>query len=126
MEKRTNTKQKIALERIWRLFELAEKASGEGKPERSKRYLQLAKRIGEKMNVSVPKELKKRFCKKCFSVKVEAKEEKPFLAVKCGECGFVKRFGLEEKEEGEDCLEKAGKKKAPKPAAGNKKNRAKK
>ena len=125
MEKKTGAKQKIALERIWRLFELAEKASEEGKAERAKGYLRLAKRIGEKTNVSVPKEFKKTFCKKCFSLNVEAKEERPFLVIKCKECGFVKRFGLEEKE-GVAGKEKGIGEKAPKTTAAKKKSKGKK
>ena len=94
MERKLNGKQKIALERIWRLFELAKNDTN---AKHSKRYISLAKRIGEKMRVSIPKELKESYCKKCYSVKVETKKEKPFLVVKCKECGFVKRFGAEEK-----------------------------
>ena len=89
-EKRLNSKQKIALERIYRLFELAEPNN-----EYTKRYIQLAKRLGEKNRVGVPKELKQKFCKKCFSVNMEAAEKKPFLIVKCMECGHEKKFGLE-------------------------------
>ena len=65
-EKKLNSKQKIALERIYRLFELSETAD----KKYQKRYLQLAKRIGEKVNVSVPKELQKTYCKKCFGMNV--------------------------------------------------------
>ena len=107
-EKKLKGNQKIALERIYRLFELAEgdeepstHGAGDAKPDGfatySKRYLQLAKRIGEKCRVSVPKELKERYCKKCFSLKVTQKKEEPFLVVTCKECGFIKKFGLKEK-----------------------------
>jgi len=91
-EKKLKGNQKIALERIYRLFELAE-----GNEEYVKRYLQLAKRIGEKCRVSVPKEIKEKYCKKCFSLKITQKKEEPFLVVKCNECGFIKKFGLERK-----------------------------
>ncbi|MFA6268896.1 MAG: hypothetical protein WCW13_01005 [archaeon] len=91
-EKNLKGNQNIALERIYRLFELAE-----GNDKYQKRYLQLAKRIGEKCRVQISKELKIKYCKKCYSMKVLTKEEKPFLVVKCTECGFVKRFGLKEK-----------------------------
>jgi len=94
MEKKLKGSQKIALERIYRLFELAEQKENS---KYAKRYVSLAKRIGERTNVTIPKELKKKFCKKCFSLNVEQKKEKPFLEVKCRDCGFVKRFSLEEK-----------------------------
>ncbi len=91
-EKKLKGNQKIALERIYRLFELAQ-----GNETYSKRYLQLAKRIGEKCRVSVPKEIKEKYCKKCFSLKVTQKKEEPFLVVTCKECGFRKKFGLKDK-----------------------------
>jgi len=91
-KKKLKGNQKIALERIYRLFELAEKNE-----KYSKRYLTLAKRIGEKCRVSIPKELKEKYCKKCFAMKITLKEQKPFLIVKCTECGHEKKFGLKEK-----------------------------
>ncbi|MFA5125630.1 MAG: hypothetical protein WC462_01345 [archaeon] len=91
-EKKLKGNQKIALERIYRLFELAKKNE-----KYAKRYLTLAKRIGEKCRVSIPKELKEKYCKKCFSMKITLKEQKPFLIVKCSECGHEKKFGLKEK-----------------------------
>jgi|GEM_PF-1162144 len=91
-EKKLKGNQKIALERIYRLFELAQ-----GNIDYAKRYLSLAKRIGEKCRVSIPKELKEKYCKKCYSMKVMPKNEAPFLIVTCKECGFTKKFGLEEK-----------------------------
>jgi ribonuclease P protein subunit RPR2 len=99
--KKNTPKQKIALERIYRLFELAEemhKSKREDKKELVKRYLSLAKRIGEKTNVSIPKKLKKRFCKNCFSMNIEEKEEKPFLIIKCKDCEFEKKYSLNGKE----------------------------
>ncbi|MCX6801435.1 MAG: hypothetical protein NTZ73_04575 [Candidatus Diapherotrites archaeon] len=92
MEKKLKPNQKLALERIYRLFELAEEDNTKRKGKYSKRYLKLMVEIGKKVNVPVPKELKKKFCKKCFSLNVDGREEKPFLIVKCGECGFEKKF----------------------------------
>ena len=93
-EKKLNAKQKIALERIYRLFELAEKTKDK---KLQKRYLSLAKRIGEKVNVSIPKELKKTFCKKCFSMNLKSEKKKPFLIVTCKDCKTVKKFDLDGK-----------------------------
>ena len=87
MEKKLNPKQKLALERIYRLFELAQTASDKYQ----KRYLQLAKQIGTKVNVSIPKELQKTYCKKCFSMDITKKEAGTFFVVTC-KCGFVKKF----------------------------------
>jgi len=91
-EKKLKGNQKLALERIYRLFELAE-----GNEKYAKRYVSLAKRIGEKLRVSIPHELKIKHCKKCFSLKVKQTKEKPFLVVLCTECGHAKKFKLEKK-----------------------------
>ncbi len=88
-EKKLAGKQKTALERIYRLFELAEKQKDE---KLAKRYLMLAKRIGEKVNVKIPKELKQKYCKKCYSLKVKARKEKEFLIITCESCGQEKRY----------------------------------
>ena len=88
-EKKLRSNQKIALERIYRLFELAE-----GNEEYSKRYVELAKRIGEKTRTQIPKELKIKYCKKCNSLNVKQTKQKPFLIVKCEECGHEKKYGL--------------------------------
>ena len=110
-EKKIKGNQKIALERMYRLFELAKETpepsksnafAGQRKTEGfamySKRYLQLAKRIGEKTRVAIPKELKEKYCKKCYSLNVKQEKKEPFLEVTCKECGFVKKFGLNVKE----------------------------
>ncbi|MCX6798980.1 MAG: ribonuclease P [Candidatus Diapherotrites archaeon] len=90
--KSKNARQEIALERIWRLFELAEQEF-ESCPERSKRYIELARRIGSRNKATIPAELKKRYCKKCgaFLVKgknAEMREEEKWVEITCRECGF--------------------------------------
>ncbi|MDD4250610.1 MAG: hypothetical protein PHX27_00260 [Candidatus ainarchaeum sp.] len=97
-EKKINSKQKLALERIYRLFELAnqmQKSTLEEKENLTKKYLTLAKKIGEKNNVSIPKELKKTFCKKCYSLNIKKLEQPPFLIIKCINCKFEKKFRLD-------------------------------
>jgi len=99
-EKKLKGNQKLALERVYRLFEIAEQMQTSQTPDKDKyvkRYTSLAKRIGEKLNVSIPKELKTKFCKKCFSLKVTQEKKAPFLVVKCLECEFEKKFSLKEK-----------------------------
>ncbi|MEM3373924.1 MAG: ribonuclease P protein component 4 [Candidatus Woesearchaeota archaeon] len=51
---------------IIRLFELAEKFFKK-EPKLSNRYIQLARKISMKYKVKIPKEFKRRFCKKCYS-----------------------------------------------------------
>jgi ribonuclease P protein subunit RPR2 len=58
--------RKIALDRIETLFSEAEKAF-KAKPELSNRYVELARKIAMKSKVRIRSELKKRFCKHCYS-----------------------------------------------------------
>jgi ribonuclease P protein subunit RPR2 len=80
--------QKVALERIYRLFELAQ---NEKDKTLQKRYVSLAVKIGTKCTVRFPTELKHKFCKKCHSINVTAKEEKPFLIIICKDCGAKRK-----------------------------------
>ena len=88
--------QEIGLERIYRLFELASQ-NMEKHPERAKRYIQLAREIGKKTNVTFPNELKSVFCKKCnsFLNKKNSKitKQDKMLIVKCLSCGFERKIG---------------------------------
>ena len=93
--------QVIGLERIYRLFELAEKEL-EVHPERSKRYVQLAREISKKVRARMPDELKTRFCKKCNSFLKEnfnsgLRKEGAVTIVKCLVCGFERRTGRKPK-----------------------------
>jgi ribonuclease P protein subunit RPR2 len=94
--RRKDIVKKIALERIYRLFELAEQ-SFEKQPERSKRYVELALKIGKHCNVSVPTELKKKFCKKCGAflkagVNSKIRIAKHILKVTCLNCGYTRKI----------------------------------
>ena len=85
-------RKEIALERIHRLFELAEQEFDKN-PERSKRYIELARKLGTRNRVVIPAELKKRFCKKCGILLIEGKNaehtpEKEIIKIKCTECGY--------------------------------------
>lgn len=98
-EKKLKNNQKIAQERIYRLFELAQKMSETENEKYVKRYITLAKRISEKCRVSIPKELKKTFCKKCFLMNVTQTEQKPFLIIRCNNCKYEKKYSLESKKQ---------------------------
>lgn len=95
MKPNRNFVQKIALERIYRLFELAEQESGKD-PEFSKRCIGLAKKISTRNRARIPAELKIRFCKKCGAFLKKGKTAEfgkigKFLRVKCMECGFERK-----------------------------------
>ena len=65
--KKQKSKQKqIAKERIIRLFEQAEQMFKQD-PKYSNRYVELAIKISTKYKVRIPRELKRRICKKCKS-----------------------------------------------------------
>ena len=82
--------QKISLERMYRLFELAEQAFPVY-PERAKRYVELAQKISKKSTIALPTELKKRFCRECGSYLKDGKngeivETDRWVEIHCQEC----------------------------------------
>ena len=90
--------EKIARERIRILFDLAEKEFGRH-PGRSKRYVELARKIGMRYNVRLTKGMKMRFCPKCLSYlkpgvncRVRTKKDRQAVILTCLGCGFVSRY----------------------------------
>ncbi len=95
--------QKLARERIKLLFSEAEKAFSEH-PERAKRYVEMARKIGTKHNVSLSGGLKKRFCKKCggflvpgTNCTVRLDSVKGNIIFTCKSCRTVKRYPYKKK-----------------------------
>lgn len=99
--KRRSTKprwqQKIARERIQILFALAEKEIKKH-PERSRRYIQLARKIGLRYNVRLGK-LKRKFCKNCntllipgVTAKVRLDSKNKTIVIKCLKCNKIYRY----------------------------------
>jgi len=106
-----NYRKEIALERVYRLFELAEKEFGR-EPGRTKRYVELARKVSTRNRAPIPSELKKRFCRKCGSFlkrgkNAEWKDLGELVEIKCLECGFSFKKGKEKKKAGEE-RKKAG------------------
>jgi len=95
--KKPDWQQNIAKERIQILFDLAEKEFRKN-PERSRRYVELARKIGLRYNVRLPKELKKKFCKECNSLLLPGKSctmrvvGKRILTIKCSNCNKIYRY----------------------------------
>lgn len=58
--------RKIARERITILLRLADSEAREH-PERSRRYVELARKIGMRYKVRFPRKYKRKICKNCFS-----------------------------------------------------------
>lgn len=92
---------RIAEERIRRLFELAGRRMREGEKQLADRYVEIALKIGMSHNISIPSELKKRFCSECHSYlvpgencKVRINSKKNNVNYTCMECRNVDRYGF--------------------------------
>lgn len=92
--------RRIARERIERLFELADKRVEEDRQELADRYVEIARNIGMKYNVSIPSELRKRFCHEChafltpgFNCTVRVNSKNSTINYHCENCGHVNRYG---------------------------------
>ena len=91
--------REIAKERIQILFRLAEEEFSNGRKDLANRYVELARKISTRCNVRIPKELKRRFCKKCMAylkpgvnARVRIRSEKKYVLITCLECGNKMRF----------------------------------
>jgi len=103
MKKNKDFIRKIALERMYRLMDLAIQEWTKN-PERSVDYLKLMKKIGMRNKVKIPSELKELYCKKCFSLLLSGKDKEvriknKKLLVKCRKCGKIKELKMKEKKE---------------------------
>ncbi len=88
----------IAKERIEILFSQAEKEFKK-KPERSRRYVELAQKIGLRYNVRLSKDQKRKFCKKCDTIlkpgitsQVRLDKTTKTINVQCLNCKKVYRY----------------------------------
>jgi ribonuclease P protein subunit RPR2 len=95
--KKPTWQQDIAKERIDILFNLAEKEFKKH-PERSRRYVELARKIGLRYNIRFPKELKRKFCKNCNNLlkpgigsQVRIDSKKRAIFIKCLKCNKIYR-----------------------------------
>lgn len=91
--------KQIAEERIERLFELAAKRMKEDREELADRYVELARKIGMKTQVSIPSEYKRKFCSDCHSYllpgrtcTVRVNSKKGVIEYKCENCGNKDRY----------------------------------
>jgi len=89
--------QKIGMERIQRLFSLAEKEFSKN-PGRSHSYVILARKIAMRYNIRLPPELRRSYCKKCYKYlkpsinsRVRASPKQKAVIITCLECGHIMR-----------------------------------
>lgn len=89
----------LALERIRRLFAMAEQASP-ARPALGDRYVRLARRIAMRYQVPLPRELRRRYCRGCDRLLVPGRTARVRVAhgrvtVTCLRCATVKRYPYE-------------------------------
>ena len=87
--------EKIAIERMYRLIELAEEDG-----EYSKGYIELLQKVSTKNRVRIPLEIKLQFCKKCKCFWKDGRTVKKRVKAKalectCLKCGYKKIFRIQ-------------------------------
>lgn len=90
--------KRLARERVENLFSLAE-SSFQSNPERSHRYVRLARKIAMRYNIRIPRGMKTRFCRKCYKYlkpninsTVRTRTSQKAVILTCLECGHVMRY----------------------------------
>jgi len=106
--------KELALSRIEKLLAMA-KENLKKHSERSRRYVELAKKLSSKYNAPIPSELKRQICRKCnallvpgsnLSVRTDSKNK--VLVYLCLECGGKRRYGYDKR--GKERLNRASEK----------------
>lgn len=92
-----DTKQ-LALERVKCLFREADSVFKEN-PKRATRYVQIARKIAMKVNLRIPRELKRRYCKYCYSylkpgVNSRIRNYKSRVTIYCNNCKKFTRIPI--------------------------------
>ena len=90
-KKKPKLQQETAKERISLLFSSAEREFRQ-RPDRSRRYMELASRMAMRYNVRLPQSLKRKFCKECYMYMVPGSSCRVRLSnssviVTCSSCG---------------------------------------
>ncbi len=83
----------IANERITRLFKEAQNAMNE---EFSRRYIAVMENLSKRMNVTLPQNIKKSYCKKCKNLykRPDFRIKNRLIIIKCENCGNVRRIPI--------------------------------
>lgn len=97
-QKKPVSQAKIAKERIKILLDLA-KNEFKKHPERSKKYVELARKIGKRYNVRFTKGQKRGFCKMCSQLLIHGKtstvsmdSRKKLIIIKCKNCSYTYNY----------------------------------
>ncbi|MDM7911816.1 MAG: ribonuclease P [Methanotrichaceae archaeon] len=95
----------LAQQRMERLFSLAAEEY-ELHPERSDRYVHIARQIGTRLRVRMPRHLKRLFCKRCGSYipasGARMRLHQGVLTATCLRCGAVMRRPYKAEETGDE------------------------
>ena len=91
-------RNKLALERIEHLFKEADSVFKEN-PKRATRYVQIARKIAMKINLKLPKYLKRKFCMHCYSylkpgVNSRIRNYKSRITIYCDNCKKFTRIPI--------------------------------
>ena len=91
------TQKEIAKKRISKLFLMAEKKAFEKNFELADRYVFIARKISMKYLVPIPSDLKKRYCKHCYSylqpsVNSTTRINNGRIVIFCKNCGKYTRI----------------------------------
>lgn len=100
--RRTKAMVDIAEIRINLLFSYARNEALTHNFDRANRYVELARKIGKRYNVRIPKVHKKRFCKHCYhyllpSYNCKVRLQKSKIVITCFDCGKYMRIPFKEK-----------------------------
>ncbi|RLJ04245.1 MAG: ribonuclease P [Candidatus Aenigmatarchaeota archaeon] len=97
--KKPKWQQTIAKERIEILFDEAAKQAKKKNLDLSNRYVKLARKISMRYQVRIPKHLKRRFCKYCYSylqpgVTCRQRIKDKIITIKCLSCKRIIRYPI--------------------------------
>jgi len=96
-KKDKKNQKKIAKKRIEKLFLLAEKNSLKKRYDLADRYVKIARKIQMRYQIRMPKKLKRKFCKHCYSylvpnVNSRVRINRGKIIIYCKNCGKYMRF----------------------------------
>lgn len=98
-KKKKKKRNIIARERMYHLFELSKKEGSKHNMRYATRYVEIARKLGMRHRIPVPKRYKHLFCRKCgaflqpgFNSRVRIQNKK--VIRRCEECGAVRRIPL--------------------------------
>jgi ribonuclease P protein subunit RPR2 len=92
----------IARERIELLMREADTAALSGSLDMADRYVEMARRVGMRYNVRIPREYRRRFCRGCYGymlpgITSRTRLNRGKLVTTCTRCGHIARMPLVER-----------------------------